>query len=370
MPVLRIVKVFVIVCTFMGLWHSLTMINAKPINNKQNTANMGEIQQAALNETFFGTQKPPMPATLNTDAADDAEPSEIQKAVCTVTAGDVKASAEAVTTKALKGVCAANEMKTSFVGLEQKLFKELELLEGRLYQELENIKNLLTAAKQQEICNKTDITPTKSIVLLQPIPQTNNNEIKTATTISKIKTKTFNAHPSVKPTKHSTTTLAPEKNGKFFIYSWRIDNFTQKIENNSEVIVQTSPPFSIKGKNLKVKASFQHLHRDFLYLQLIDVSASLHGTSGNSVILDTGGMFKQITSGNLKYKMSIVVSIILGIYMTPILFSVSFQNSSNGKDLVSQEFDNHESGFLIPNSALLDSPFIKDDSLSIKVIFY
>jgi len=32
-------------------------------------------------------------------------PSEVQKAVCTVTAGEVKASAEAVTTKTLKGVC-------------------------------------------------------------------------------------------------------------------------------------------------------------------------------------------------------------------------------------------------------------------------
>lgn len=32
-------------------------------------------------------------------------PSEVQRAVCTVNAGEVKASAEAVTTKTLKGVC-------------------------------------------------------------------------------------------------------------------------------------------------------------------------------------------------------------------------------------------------------------------------
>lgn len=36
---------------------------------------------------------------------DEKLPSEIQKAVCTVTAGEVRASAEAVTTKKLKGVC-------------------------------------------------------------------------------------------------------------------------------------------------------------------------------------------------------------------------------------------------------------------------
>lgn len=38
-------------------------------------------------------------------------PSEVQRAVCTVNAGDVKASAEAVTTKTLKGVCGSGTQK-------------------------------------------------------------------------------------------------------------------------------------------------------------------------------------------------------------------------------------------------------------------
>lgn len=37
-------------------------------------------------------------------------PSEVQRAVCTVNAGDVKASAEAVTTKTLKGVCGSGRL--------------------------------------------------------------------------------------------------------------------------------------------------------------------------------------------------------------------------------------------------------------------
>lgn len=41
----------------------------------------------------------------DTDPETSKLPSEVQKAVCTVTAGEVRASAEAVTTKTLKGVC-------------------------------------------------------------------------------------------------------------------------------------------------------------------------------------------------------------------------------------------------------------------------
>lgn len=41
-------------------------------------------------------------------------PSEVQKAVCTVTAGEVKASAEAVTTKTLKGVCGSGARESPY----------------------------------------------------------------------------------------------------------------------------------------------------------------------------------------------------------------------------------------------------------------
>lgn len=73
--------------------------------------------------------------------------------------------------------------------------------------------------------------------------------------------------------------------------------------------------FLILGKTLKIKASFQHLRRDFLYIQLVDVSSSLHtGTSGNSVILDTGSLFKQIQGDNLKYKISVIDQVIYLLY--------------------------------------------------------
>lgn len=47
-------------------------------------------------------------------------PSEVQRAVCTVNAGEVKASAEAVTTKTLKGVCGSGMECTRLAGSQSK----------------------------------------------------------------------------------------------------------------------------------------------------------------------------------------------------------------------------------------------------------
>ncbi|TMW43456.1 hypothetical protein DOY81_011464, partial [Sarcophaga bullata] len=186
------------------------------------------------------------PETQETNNA--LNPTETQKAVCTVTSGDVRASAEAFTTRELKGVCGSIEMLTGFNDLELRLSKELH--------DLKNLINYLAPA-----FSKSD-----------------------------------------------------------------------------------------KEKAFKIKAHFQHLHRDFLYLQLEDYSSSAQLSLGNSIILDTGGIFKEINSQKFKYKISILD-----------------QNKKRSSDLVSQEFDNHDNGFLIPNSALIESPFIKDDSLLVQI---
>ena len=47
------------------------------------------------------------------------------------------------------------------------------------------------------------------------------------------------------------------------------------------------------------------MHRDFLFLQLEGVSSSQVGFA-NSIILDTGGIFKEIDGNNFKYKISIL----------------------------------------------------------------
>lgn len=54
---------------------------------------------------------PQLDNNLNAEGSHSKLPSEVQRAVCTVNAGDVKASAEAVTTKTLKGVCGSGRQK-------------------------------------------------------------------------------------------------------------------------------------------------------------------------------------------------------------------------------------------------------------------
>lgn len=197
----------------------------------------------SFNETF--TQQ--TPANDN----DSENPSEIQKAVCTVTAGEVRASAEAVTTKALKGVCGTNDMNKAFGSLENRLLKELENIENRLTNELEIIKNMLVVQSQQGVggCNRSNITDnisTKSIVLLQPIPTARNvNDENSYSSTPKIKTKSYTMLTSIR----GKDIVKPnrEKDEKIFTYFWKIENFTKKIENNADNFIQNSPTFTIKG---------------------------------------------------------------------------------------------------------------------------
>lgn len=45
-----------------------------------------------------------------------------------------------------------------------------------------------------------------------------------------------------------------------------------------------------------------------------------------------------------------------------------FKKVTPANDLVSQEFDNTNQGFLIPNSTILSGPYSKSDNLLIKVV--
>ncbi|XP_013109931.2 uncharacterized protein LOC106088797 [Stomoxys calcitrans] len=348
---LKILTIFSIVLFLIAeIW-------TRPINNQATFLEHNHQNNGTKYESFNETS---ITQTPMEESEDSSSPSEVQKAVCTVTAGDVRASAEAVTTKALKGVCGSKEMHSAFNSLENKFVKQLEDVESRLAKELEIIKNLISTSLTA--CNKSTsvveaVVPTKSIVLLQPIPGSNNDNSHNNNHKLKAKIPTNKHSYRAKEFSIAPNNLHNEKDQKIFTYYWKIENFTRKLENGTMGIsTQTSPTFSIKDKTLRVKASFQHMHRDFLFLQLVDISASLHtSSSGNSVILDTGGLFKEIQNGNLKYKMSVIDQ-------------NAQRGVGGGKDLVSQEFDNHESGFLIPNSAL--SPFVKDDSLLIKIFFY
>ncbi|XP_046802232.1 uncharacterized protein LOC111681650 [Lucilia cuprina] len=351
-------KIHLTICLIYLITHNKT--DGRPIQEITETRNPPETQ---------------IPAGFSQATNEELKPSEIQKAVCTVTSGDVRASAEAFTTRELKGVCGSTEMLKSFHNLEQKLGQELQNIQ-KLIQDLH--RQFVTKGREEQTLSERSPEPVTSAGIVsinmnttpvpafkfQPIPNSENKPQKT-NEISKNyyqlpKLKSLPTQDQNKATtirdqeakKYNNNTLITNKNVKVYSYYWRMENFTQNIKTGNSLTME-SPIFSIRGKALKIKAFFQHLHRDFLYLQLEDCSSSPQLGLGNSIILDTGAIFKEINSDNFKYKMSILD-----------------QSKKRSSDLVSQEFDNHDSGFLIPNSALIDSPFIKDDSLLIQLFLY
>ncbi|XP_049314120.1 uncharacterized protein LOC105227940 [Bactrocera dorsalis] len=363
--------------------------------------------------------------------SEDAEklPSEIQKAVCTVTAGEVRASAEAVTTKKLKGVCGSAELKLAFSDLEAKLYKELQdikiLLQHIAQQQGINMPQLLlppmtfatstitppavshaqqpTSIPATPHAAATSATPspttqttttyaqqhkpkqrakptTANKPKFQPIVEPKDNAVDTSSAEVSYEYEESSAPmeaedvlhkklPQLKSfhTKSQATPIASEllqevrkfnntmlsdRELKVFTYYWKLENFTERIESGSSSVVE-SPVFSIKGKPLHLIAYFQHLHRDFLYLQL--TQALKKSSNRNNIFIDMGGLFKEIANDKISFKHKI---------------SVLNQHNQRSKDLISQELHNLESGFLIPNSALLNSPFIKNDSLLIQIFLY
>lgn len=135
----------------------------------------------------------------------------------------------------------------------------------------------------------------------------------------------------------------------------------------------TSPTFSIAGFYLQVKASFNHMYRDYLYLQLEQIDAD-SGTAGSTVVLKTGDVFKKIEAKVVfKHKIIILNQVCIGVAVSgkDFLSALTFFPPSQvtpANDLVSQEFNNTNQGFLVPNSAIVSGPYSKGDNLFIKVV--
>ena len=85
-------------------------------------------------------------------------------------------------------------------------------------------------------------------------------------------------------------TIVKSGETKIFTYFWRIDNLKTKLKNNIETL--TSPTFSISGLSLRVKATLNHLNRDYIYLQLEQMPTN--ETATPNVVLESGNLFKDI----------------------------------------------------------------------------
>ncbi|XP_016955737.1 uncharacterized protein LOC108028420 [Drosophila biarmipes] len=301
-------------------------------------------------------------------------PSEVQKAVCTVTAGEVKASAEAVTTKTLKGVCGSDEMNLAFRNLENKLYEELRVMKLILvHLAKSNGLKVNTAMPTPPPTPPTPLPPVKPtnpapLPALKPIDPTNSkteeNEVapdfgaKKTPTLKNLET---NGNPNLgardKEVDKFNNTVLADRDVKLFTYYWKLENVTELITSPNLTTV-SSPIFSFKGKSLQLKCTFHHMNRELLNLQLgygIFNPQSKPGQS-NNVLIEMGGIF-QNTKWNedvqVKHKISILDQ---SVRMT--------------QDLSSPALSKLDMGFAIPNSVLLGSSYIKQNALLIQILLY
>lgn len=102
---------------------------------------------------------------------------------------------------------------------------------------------------------------------------------------------------------HLNNTLLSGADLQIFNYYWKIEQFSEKLKSN--VTTLNSPIFSIAGLYLRVKAMLNHLGREFLVLQLEQLTVDKAGDKSN-MILKTGDMFKKI-SNRVVFKHEIVI---------------------------------------------------------------
>ncbi|EDW95185.2 uncharacterized protein Dyak_GE19672 [Drosophila yakuba] len=305
-------------------------------------------------------------------------PSEVQKAVCTVTAGEVRASAEAVTTKTLKGVCGSDEMNMAFRSLENKLYEELRVMKLILVHLAKaNGLKLNTALSTSLPTPPPTMRPITAAVtqIFKPIepPKKPSNatnlkaeENEVAPDFGLKKTPTLknlesNANLGARETevdKFNNTVLA-DQDVKLFTYYWKLENVTELIKA-PKLATASSPIFSFKGKSLQLKCTFHHMNRELLNLQLgygIFNPKSNPGQS-NNILLEMDGIFqntKWTEDIQLKHKISILDQ---------------SHTHRRTQDLSSQVLNKLDMGFSIPNSVLLGSSYIKQNALLIQILLY
>lgn len=156
-------------------------------------------------------------------------------------------------------------------------------LEVRLHSELQEIKKLLIQLKTR---NEDDSdTASKTIT-------TSTTSTTSTTTSNPIQLKELNNKESKKlesreweVRKLNNTLLTDGEAMKIFSYYWKLEKFSSKISNLDEKD-EESYIFTILGKPLRIKASFNHMKRNFLYLKLESAKFDLRDKF-QSIVMDT-----------------------------------------------------------------------------------
>lgn len=106
---------------------------------------------------------------------------------------------------------------------------------------------------------------------------------------------------------------------QIYTYYWKIEHFAAKLKSNMSTF--HSPNFSISGLYLRVTATLNHLGRDYLLLQLEQVTMD-PALDKSNIILRTGDMFKKIQT-KLSFKHKIVILDQVRCMPNPFEFSVN-----------------------------------------------
>lgn len=198
----------------------------------------------------------------------------------------------------------------------------LHNLEEKLFKELQEIKKLLTqlqTRKETEFNTKLDTESER------PDPEYSSTYTPLRTRTSKsttpkpIQFKELKGNRNAVESRESevrklNNTLLTDEELKIFSYYWKLENFSDKILNLDQQD-EESYIFTILGKPLRIKASFNHMKRNFLYLKLESAKFDLRDKF-QSIVMDTTSdigsskpntIFKEIREAfHLVHKISIL----------------------------------------------------------------
>jgi hypothetical protein len=105
-------------------------------------------------------------------------------------------------------------------------------------------------------------------------------------------------------------TIVKSGETKLFTYFWRIEKLKSKLKSSIESL--TSPTFSISGLSLRVKATLNHLKRDYIYLQLEQLPTNEESTP--NVVLESGNLFKDIETKKFFRHKIVILNQVRAVY--------------------------------------------------------
>lgn len=197
---------------------------------------------------------------------------------------------------------------------------------------------------QESLPKETSFKPPEVINVMK-------NKLKSLETVKTRSTK----KPEITTTTEATTTSKPKpistdppKNE--YIYYWKLENFP-KVFRHAKKNEVFSHVFNVKGLFLRIRANLNHHENENLILD-IEHLANIENADKMEIEISDGIVFKEIAEENL-FQYS---------------FAIMDQTKPN-HDLISQIYWNTDNdNFLVPNSVLFLTNYVKNESLLIKLI--